>query len=167
LRAHLAEHLPKYMMPAHIEPVSRIPRLPNGKIDRSALRPPTVHGASRDTPLVMPDGALEQVIAETFADVLRIGRIGSTDNFFSDLGGHSLLATQVVARLRETLQIEIPLRLLFEFQTTATFARALLANPDTADAVMAAATFALQVAQLDERELDQALALTSSTGAAP
>ncbi len=165
LRAHLAEHLPEYMMPAHIEPVSRIPRLPNGKIDRSALKVPTVHDGLRDAPLVMPNGALEQIIAETFADVLRIRQVGSTDNFFSDLGGHSLLATQVVARLRDTLQIEIALRLLFENQTTAALARALLADPATAEAVMVAATFALQVAQLDASELDQELVRTLSTGA--
>ena len=160
LRAHLAERLPDYMMPALIEPISRIPRLPNGKVDRAALKVPEIHEGARDAALVAPHGPLEQVIAGTFAGVLRVARVGSTDNFFSDLGGHSLLATQVAARLRDTLQIDIPLRLLFEHQTTAELARALLANPDTADAVVIAATFALQVSQLDASELDEELART-------
>jgi amino acid adenylation domain-containing protein len=167
LKAHLAERLPGYMMPALIEPISRIPRLPNGKIDRATLKVPEIHDRPHDAVLLVPHGPLEQVIAGTFAGVLRVARVGRTDNFFSDLGGHSLLATQVAARLRDTLQIDIPLRLLFEHQTTAELARALLANPDSADAITIAATFAMQVSQLDAEELDEELARTLSKGTSP
>ena len=61
----------------------------------------------------MPRTAAEELLAEIWAQVLDIERVGIHDNFF-DLGGHSLLATQVVSRIRETFQVEMPLRRLFE-----------------------------------------------------
>src|SRR5262249_17345355 len=69
---------------------------------------------------VAPRTATEQKIAEIWAEVLRrdVEQISVDDNFF-DLGGHSLLATQVISRVRRAMNIELPLRTLFEFPTVA------------------------------------------------
>ena len=64
---------------------------------------------------------LEQTIAEIWQDLLGIDQVGINDNFF-ELGGHSLLATQLISRLRKTIQVEIPLRLIFETHTLAALA---------------------------------------------
>jgi len=77
------------------------------------------------TPYVAPRTALEKSIAQVWQRTLGVGGVGVVDNFFTDLGGSSLLATQLVARLRETLQVDIPLRHLFERPTVADLAEAL------------------------------------------
>ena len=70
---------------------------------------------------VAPRNTLEQQVVEIWEELLGIAPVGVEDNFF-ELGGHSLLATQVVSRLRESLQLEIPLRDLFERATVAELA---------------------------------------------
>ncbi len=67
-------------------------------------------------PYVAPRDRTEQEIATIWQDLLGIDRIGIHDNFF-ELGGHSLLATQVIARLRATFRVELPLRSMFEAST--------------------------------------------------
>jgi acyl carrier protein len=71
-----------------------------------------------DQSFVAPRTDVETVVADIWMRVLKCEKIGVHDNFF-DLGGHSLLATQIVSRLRETLQAEISLRVLFEKPTVA------------------------------------------------
>ena len=65
-----------------------------------------------------PRNSVEEILVGIWVDVLKLERVGIHDNFF-ELGGHSLLATQVIARLRKTIQIELPLRALFETPTIA------------------------------------------------
>ena len=79
---------------------------------------------SRHQPLrvfVAPRTAIEEMVAGAWSQLLNVERVGIHDNFFS-LGGHSLLATQVVARVRQTLGVELPLRAMFEAPTVAEFA---------------------------------------------
>ncbi|TBV11413.1 non-ribosomal peptide synthase/polyketide synthase [Stutzerimonas kirkiae] len=111
LRDYLKEVLPDYMVPAHLLFLDRLPLTPNGKLDRKALPKPDASQLQQE--FVAPQSELEQQIAAIWADVLKIGKVGLTDNFF-ELGGHSLLATQVISRIRQTLNIELPLRTLFE-----------------------------------------------------
>src|SRR5206468_3534247 len=65
-----------------------------------------------------PRNPIEGIVAAIWSEVLGLNEVGMLDNFF-ELGGHSLLATQVIARLHKALQIEIPLRNLFEAPTVA------------------------------------------------
>ncbi|MEU3644049.1 amino acid adenylation domain-containing protein [Lentzea sp. NPDC034063] len=107
LRAELGEKLPKHMIPAVFAWLDAIPLSPNGKVDRAGLPPVTVE-RSAETPYVEPRDALEGRLAEIWAEVLGVSRIGVRDSFF-ELGGHSLLATRVVSRIRVALRVELPL----------------------------------------------------------
>jgi hypothetical protein len=71
--------------------------------------------------LVPPRDALEEMIAEVWRDLLKLERVGVHDDFF-ELGGHSLLATQVLARLANRLNVDLPLRQIFEASTIAELA---------------------------------------------
>lgn len=117
LRRWLTEKLPKYMVPAAFVVMDGLPLSPNGKINRRALPAP---GQSRDTAAtyVAPRTPLEETLAKIWRDVLHVDKVGVNDNFFS-LGGHSLLATQVVSRIRQAANVELPLRHLFEWPTIA------------------------------------------------
>ncbi|WP_441295932.1 phosphopantetheine-binding protein [Pseudomonas sp. NFACC32-1] len=92
--------------------VERLPLSPNGKLDRRALPAPR----SEDFALRQyeaPNGETEELLAQIWADLLGLERIGRHDDFF-ELGGHSLLAVQVTLRARETFAVEVPLRSVFE-----------------------------------------------------
>ncbi len=117
LKAHLKAVLPDYMVPAHLVLLERLPLTTNGKLDRKALPTPEVEQQA----YVAPVGETEQQVAAIWADVLKVEQVGRDDNFFN-LGGHSLLATQVMARVRSELQIDAPLRALFEAGGLAEFA---------------------------------------------
>jgi amino acid adenylation domain-containing protein len=116
LRRFLREKLPDYMVPSAFVFLSALPLTPNGKIDRRALPIPDQAGAELQRTFAAPRTPLEKVLARIWAEVLKFEQVGVDDNFF-DLGGHSLLATQVVSRVREALQVELPLRALFENPT--------------------------------------------------
>jgi amino acid adenylation domain-containing protein len=115
LRAHLRQRLPDYMVPALFVPLAQLPMTPNGKLDRRSLPPPDWQAGS-PRPQVAPRTPVESALCSLFKDVLGIGQIGVHDNFF-DLGGHSLLATQLVSRIRDALDVELPLRVLFDSPT--------------------------------------------------
>ncbi len=117
LKNHLRETLPDYMIPSVFMTLESLPLTPNGKIDRKALPVPEYQ---RDTSadFIAPQTALERDLAGIFGQVLHLEEVGATDDFFS-LGGHSLLATQVISRIRQALQVELPLRTIFEAPTVA------------------------------------------------
>jgi amino acid adenylation domain-containing protein len=118
LRNFLKQKLPEYMVPTVFVLLDALPLMSNGKIDRRALRAPDRSRPELDGAFVTPRGPTEELLAEIWAGLLGIDVVGVHDNFF-DLGGHSLLATQLVSRVRETFQVEIPLRRLFEVPTVA------------------------------------------------
>jgi amino acid adenylation domain-containing protein len=116
LRRFLGAALPEYMVPASFVFLDALPQLPNGKLDRNALPAPDGARPLLKETFVAPANPTEAVLADIWAEVLRVAQVGSHDNFF-ELGGHSLLATQVVSRIRLRLQVELPLRRLFEGPT--------------------------------------------------
>ena len=105
LRAYLAERLPEYMIPTAYVRLERLPLLQNGKLDRKGL-PAFSEEAYGSTEYEPPVGQTETAIANIWAELLHVERIGRHDNFFQ-LGGHSLLAVRAVSRLRQRLDVSI------------------------------------------------------------
>ncbi|RRO19421.1 non-ribosomal peptide synthetase [Saccharopolyspora rhizosphaerae] len=116
LRAHLADRLPSYMVPAAFVAVEEIPLTANGKLDTAALPAPEVAGGGRQ-----PRTEAEQVLCRLFGEVLGVEQVGIDDGFF-ELGGHSLLATKLLARVRTELGAELGIRTLFDHPTVAELA---------------------------------------------
>ena len=125
LRRHLATKLPEYMVPAAYVRLESLPLTPNGKLDRKALPAP-----DGDAYVVRqyeaPQGAIEELLAGIWAELLNRERVGRHDNFF-ELGGHSLLAVTLVERLaRAGLQADV--RALFTTPTLAALAASFNTN---------------------------------------
>ena len=119
LRNKLAQTLPEYMLPAHFVQLEQLPLTPNGKLDRRALPAPDM--TRSEAGYVAPRTAAEVALAQIWAEVLKLDRVGIHDNFF-ELGGHSLLAVQLMARIQQTFQYQIPLISLFQNPNLAQFA---------------------------------------------
>jgi aspartate racemase len=128
LRISLKSKLPDYMVPAAFVMLNSLPFTPNGKIDRRALPPPDQSRPELGSEFVAPRTQAEKLLAATWAEVLKLEKVGVEDNFF-ELGGHSLLATQVVSRVRDLSKIDLPLRSLFENPTVAGLAAQLAQAP--------------------------------------
>ena len=122
LKASLKTELPEYMVPAHLLFLAQLPLTPNGKIDRKAL--PAPDASQLQSTYIAPQTATQHSVAEIWQAVLKLERVGLSDNFF-ELGGHSLLVTQVVSRVRQALNVQVPLRTLFEHSTLEDFVAAL------------------------------------------
>ncbi|AJE23910.1 non-ribosomal peptide synthetase [Azotobacter chroococcum] len=110
IRQRLAEALPDYMVPAQLVVLERLPLTPAGKLDRAALPEPQWQ-ASDD--YEAPQGDSERILAEIWAQLLGLERVGRNDRFF-ELGGDSIVALQVVSRLRSGHGLALSLAALFE-----------------------------------------------------
>ncbi|MFW9080921.1 non-ribosomal peptide synthase/polyketide synthase [Pseudomonas sp. P2757] len=111
LRAHLLTQLPEYMVPVAFVRLDALPLTANGKVDRKALPKPE-HSALFTREYAAPQGELEIALAQIWADVLQVERVGRQDHFF-ELGGHSLLAMRMVSQVRQRLGVELALSDLF------------------------------------------------------
>ena len=121
LRQYLAERLPETMLPSAFVELDQLPRTLNGKIDRKALPAMELMQAERE----MEVGSLtpiEEIVAGIWCEVLRVPAVNRQGNFFH-LGGHSLLVTQVLARVRDYLKVDLPIRSVFEAPTIEQLAR--------------------------------------------
>lgn len=121
LRSFLQARLPNHMLPAIFVLLDAMPLTSNGKVDRLALPAPNPARPALAAAFVSPRTPTEEVLAGIWATVLGVAEVGVHDNFF-DLGGHSLMAIQVLSRLRDVLQVEVPVRALFEAPTVADLA---------------------------------------------
>ncbi|ALE76833.1 hypothetical protein FRP1_29010 (plasmid) [Pseudonocardia sp. EC080625-04] len=117
MRTFVGQRLPEYMVPSAVVAVDGLPLTPNGKLDRAALPEPYLAAGTYRAPTT----ASEQRLAELFADVLGVPRVGLDDGFFS-LGGHSLLVTRLVGRVREAFGTDLLIRTVFEAPTVAELA---------------------------------------------
>ena len=117
LREQLRAHLPEYMVPAQIVVLDEFPLTPSGKLDRQALPAPEYQDADHYR---APTGAVEEILAGIYAQVLGLERVGVDESFF-ELGGDSILSMQVVARARAAGVLCRPRDILME-QTVARLA---------------------------------------------
>jgi acyl carrier protein len=124
IKSFLEGRLPAYMVPSHLMVLDALPVAVTGKVDRRALPDPTGHRLESGEDFVPPRTPLEEMMAEIWAEVLKIDRVGIHDNFW-DLGGHSLLATKALARVNEAFGVELPLQALFKSPTIAGFTAAI------------------------------------------
>jgi amino acid adenylation domain-containing protein len=157
LRRHLAERLPAQMLPAAFVTSAALPLTPSGKLDRLALPAPDGERPELDRAHVAPRTAAERVVAEVWADVLGLDRVGVNDDFFAELGGHSLLGTQVVSRIRDAFQVKLPLGHLFEAPTVAGMVTALVSCAD-ARRIERTAEVRLRVAEMSDEDVATQLA---------
>ena len=115
LRSFLEGKLPSYMVPSGFVILESIHLTPNGKIDRRSLLAVDEIGVKL-LHQVPPRNSTEEAIATIWKEVLKLEQVGIYDNFF-DLGGNSLLATRINSRLRQTFELDLPLRSIFEKPT--------------------------------------------------
>jgi len=127
LRAHLRDSLPEYMVPAAFVVLEGLPLTPNGKVDRKALPLPD-ESAYAYQDYEAPEGETEQALATIWQELLPVERVGRYDNFF-EIGGHSLLAVQLISRIRQSLNVEIGLRAVFEHSSLQALAVAIQRSP--------------------------------------
>jgi amino acid adenylation domain-containing protein len=121
LHNYLQEHLPEYMMPSTFTFIEALPLTSNGKVDRRLLLASveTINEPTKN--YVAPNTQIEEMLAQLWAEVLHVERVGIHDNFF-ELGGNSLLAIQLMTKLRELFQVELSLRKFLSAVTIAKLA---------------------------------------------
>ncbi|MGF1598328.1 MAG: amino acid adenylation domain-containing protein [Acidimicrobiales bacterium] len=134
VRAAVTERLPTALRPTIYAVHDRLPRTPNGKLDRAAARRLPAgravtdrDAADRDAVAGTPSGGNDgtvTAVAELFAAVLRVDRVGPERSFF-DLGGHSLLALDLLDRVRDRFGVDLTVSTLYDDPTPAGVARRL------------------------------------------
>ena len=122
LRRAVQAALPPHMVPSTFILLDSLPLTPSGKLDLTALPTPDRSRPGRRATYVAPRTRTERLLAGMWMQLLGVDRVGAHDNFF-ELGGHSLLATRLLSRMREALQLELPLRALFETPSMAGLAQ--------------------------------------------
>jgi amino acid adenylation domain-containing protein len=128
-RSYLKSKLPDYMVPPHFVVLESLPLTPNGKLDLKALPGPELDRTDLLEEYVEPLTPMEKALAEIWARVLGVERVGVNDNFF-ELGGHSLLAVQLFSQIEKRLgHNKLPIASLFRAPTIAALA-ALIHEPD-------------------------------------
>ncbi|MFL5381835.1 MAG: amino acid adenylation domain-containing protein [Longimicrobiaceae bacterium] len=113
LRAHAAERLPNPIVPASVVALDAFPLTSSGKIDRRALPEPDFAAAAAAIPWLEPGTPTEQALAEIWGELLEVEKVGAGHTFFS-LGGHSLMAMRMTTAVLDRLDVELPLRAVFE-----------------------------------------------------
>jgi amino acid adenylation domain-containing protein len=125
LRDFLRQLLPEAMIPTRFILLDEMPKNGQDRTDRRALAALAAVGDGEGSPApphVAPRDAVEERLARIWAQTFNLPEVGVHDNFFR-LGGHSLLATQVVARVSDAFEIDLPLSRLFSAPTVAELAK--------------------------------------------
>ncbi|MGB0972070.1 MAG: thioester reductase domain-containing protein, partial [Mycobacterium sp.] len=135
-RSKLAEVLPPYMVPAALVVVTALPLTVNGKLDARALPAPQYQDASRYR---APASAVEEVLANIYAEVLGLERVGTDDSFF-DVGGDSISAMRLVATVNKALDARLTVRTLFDAPTIRGLSHRLGADANSGEVISAASS---------------------------
>jgi acyl-CoA synthetase (AMP-forming)/AMP-acid ligase II len=122
IRQRLAAALPDYMVPAAFIRLDAFPLAANGKVARPLLPLPGRERPRLEAAYIAPITAEQAWLANLWQELLRLDQVGINDPFF-ELGGDSLLATQVISRVNQRNGCSVPLQVLFEHPTIATFAQ--------------------------------------------
>ena len=160
LRAYLRGQLPDFMVPSAIVVVDALPMTPNGKVDVAALPTPD---ASPTQGYEAPRTATEAALAEIWAEVLGVERVGIHDEFFA-LGGHSLLVAQVMWRVRDALGLTAPVSRFFLHPTVAQLAEVLTPVPATASRIRRVARSSDAVRPTTATGVDETALATTAVG---
>ncbi|WP_262285278.1 amino acid adenylation domain-containing protein [Micromonospora sp. MA102] len=120
VRAELARELPAHLVPAHLVRLDALPLTPNGKLDRAALPAPAA-AAPAEGAYVAPRTEAESLVAEVYAEILQVEKVGALDDFFT-LGGNSLRGMRAMARIRAEVDVDLPMRALFSSPVVADLA---------------------------------------------
>ncbi|BCE07341.1 non-ribosomal peptide synthetase [Bacillus paralicheniformis] len=115
LKGFLGERLPDYMIPAYFVKLDKLPLTKNGKVDRKALPEPD-RTAGAENEYEAPRNETEEKLAAVWQDVLHVEKAGIHDHF-AQMGGHSLHAMELIAKIKEKMNVEIPLHQLFKLAT--------------------------------------------------
>jgi len=118
LRQQLRAKLPEAMVPSSYWRIERVPLLPSGKVNRAELAGAGGVVLGDEAEQVGPRNEVEAKLAEIWRELLKVEQVGMEQNFF-ELGGHSLLVLQLTARIRRALEVELPVRSVFEAPTIA------------------------------------------------
>lgn len=156
---HARNALQPHFVPSRVVVVDAIPLTSSGKTDLRRLQALS-HGrgvVGSDEAPIEPRTPLEELAALVVAQVLQIPSVGVNRDFFADLGGDSLLATQVVARLRDYLEVDLPLRTMFEAPTVAGLVACLAADEGSEDMDRAAGVV-LEILSMSDAEIETQLA---------
>ena len=127
IRKYLKQKLPEYMIPSAFVLLDELPLTPNGKVDRKEMPAPDHGRPELDDAFVAPRNPVEAILANIWAEVLKLEKVGIRDNFFN-LGGHSLLVMQVVSGMRNAFSVEVPLGRMFDAPTIAEMATIITEN---------------------------------------
>ncbi|WHS56692.1 amino acid adenylation domain-containing protein [Pseudomonas brassicacearum] len=127
LREQLSATLSDYMVPAAFVMLPAFPLTLNGKVDRKALPAPDAEAYASQA-YEAPQGEIEQALADLWAELLKVERVGRHDNFF-ELGGHSLLAMRLIERMRQ-VELSVDVRVLFSQPTLQALAAAVGGHRD-------------------------------------
>ena len=121
LQHMLARTLPAFMVPAVFMMLDALPLLSSGKVDRRALPVPGKARPALANPFAAPRTPVEEALVGIWAEALHLEQVGIHDNFL-ELGGDSLIATRIITKTTQTLQVDLPVRALFESPTVADMA---------------------------------------------
>jgi surfactin family lipopeptide synthetase C len=145
------------MLPSSWTRLDKLPLNSHGKLDLNSLPQPSEADAELNLRYVAPRNQVEDLLAGVWQEVLDMEQVGVEHNFFNDLGGHSLLAVQAMSRIREVLQLEIPLRMLFELPTIAMLSARLMASPEWRFQIEQVSRLYRELENLSEGEIDSLL----------
>ncbi|MEU9983526.1 amino acid adenylation domain-containing protein, partial [Streptomyces sp. NPDC050856] len=132
VRTALRRELPDHMVPSAVVVLDALPLTVNGKIDRAALPEPSLGQLVGE--YLAPRDATEEAVAEVFAEVLGVARVGVHDDFF-DLGGDSIRAVHALSRIEARLGVRAARRALFAHPTVAELVAGGLAASSADDAI--------------------------------